>query len=99
MRSPAITSKQASPDPDTFAHAAWDDVRPWYEEREVRSLAAGSVAAWLADWSRLESALSDVARPAPLQYAGPAPAASTAPGSPSVHLAWQAELVRSAFED
>lgn len=68
MRSPAITSKQASPDPDTFAHAAWDDVRPWYEELEVRTLAAGSVAAWLADWSRLESALSEAAALAMIAY-------------------------------
>ena len=50
-------------------------------------------------WRTLEPDLRVVAHPAPLQYAGPAPAASTAPGSPAGHAAWQAELVRAAFED
>ena len=50
-------------------------------------------------WRTLEPELRVVAHPAPLQYAGPAAMASTAPGSPAVHAAHQAELVRSAFED
>jgi 2-oxoglutarate dehydrogenase E1 component len=50
-------------------------------------------------WRTLEPELRGVAHPVPLQYAGPAPAASTAPGSPAGHAAWQAELVRSAFEN
>ena len=50
-------------------------------------------------WRALEPELRVVAHPAPLQYAGPAPMASTAPGSPAVHAAHQAELVRAAFED
>ena len=50
-------------------------------------------------WSALESQLRAVAQPAPLQYAGPAPAASTAPGSAAVHAAQHEALVRAAFEE
>ena len=50
-------------------------------------------------WSALESPLRAVAQPAPLQYAGPPPAASTAPGSAAVHAAQHEALVRAAFED
>jgi 2-oxoglutarate dehydrogenase E1 component len=73
---------------------------------ELARYPAARVVVWCQEearnqgaWTTLESQLRDVSHPAPLQYAGPAPAASTAPGSPSVHLAWQAELVRAAFED
>jgi len=50
-------------------------------------------------WRHLEPALRIAVHPVPLQYAGPAPAASTAPGSLAGHTAWQAALVRAAFED
>ena len=50
-------------------------------------------------WRHLEPELRVAAHPVALQYAGPAPAASTAPGSPAGHAAWQAALLRSAFED
>lgn len=68
MRRRTITSIPTSPDPDAFAHAVWDDVRPWYEELEGRTLGAGSVEGWLADWSRLESALSEAAALAMIAY-------------------------------
>ena len=73
---------------------------------ELARYPAARVVVWCQEearnqgaWSTLESRLRDVAHPAPLQYAGPAPAASTAPGSASVHAAYQEALVRSAFED
>ena len=50
-------------------------------------------------WQHLEPGLRVLAHPAALQYAGPAAAASTAPGSPAGHAAWQAEVLRAAFED
>ncbi len=49
-------------------------------------------------WRTLEPELRVVAHPVPLQHAGPAAMASTAPGSPAVHAALQAQLVRDAFE-
>ena len=50
-------------------------------------------------WRHLEPELRAIAHPAALQYAGPAAAASTAPGTPTGHVAWQAQVLRSAFED
>ena len=50
-------------------------------------------------WRHLEPELRVIVHPAPLQYAGPEPAASTAPGSPAGHAAWQEALVRAAFDD
>jgi 2-oxoglutarate dehydrogenase complex dehydrogenase (E1) component-like enzyme len=49
-------------------------------------------------WCKLEHQLQAVARPVPLQYAGPAAAASTSPGCVSVHQANQRALVTAAFE-
>jgi 2-oxoglutarate dehydrogenase E1 component len=50
-------------------------------------------------WRHLEPELRVLAHPARLQYAGPAAAASTAPGTPAGHAVWQAQVLRSAFED
>ena len=50
-------------------------------------------------WRVLEPELRALVHPAWLRYAGPPPAASTAPGGASGHVASQAALVKSAFED
>jgi 2-oxoglutarate dehydrogenase E1 component len=50
-------------------------------------------------WRHLEPELRAIAHPVALQYAGPAAAASTAPGTPTGHAAWQAEMLRMAFEE
>ena len=50
-------------------------------------------------WGYIEPRLRVSAHPAPLQYAGPAAAASTAPGSASVFNEYQEALLKSAFED
>ena len=49
-------------------------------------------------WRALEPELRAATAGLPLRYAGPAPMASTAPGSAAAHAALQAELVRAAFE-
>lgn len=60
--------KPSTVTPDTFAQGGWDGVRPWYEELEARPLGPGSLDAWLADWSRLESALGEAAALAMIAY-------------------------------
>jgi len=50
-------------------------------------------------WQALEAELRVLVHPAWLRYAGPPPAASTAPGGASAHVASQTALVKSAFED
>ena len=73
---------------------------------ELARYPAARVVVWCQEearnqgaWGSLEPALRAVALPAPLQYAGPAPMASTAPGSASAYVAQQEALVRSAFDD
>jgi oligoendopeptidase F len=45
--------------PDAFKDAAWDDVRPYFEELAARPLDVDNVEVWLSDWSLLESLLSE----------------------------------------
>ncbi|MEA2656893.1 MAG: oligoendopeptidase [Chloroflexota bacterium] len=54
--------------PDAFKEATWDDVRPYYEELATRPLDAANVEAWLADWSRFESLLSEASALASFDY-------------------------------
>jgi oligoendopeptidase F len=54
--------------PEAFRDAAWDDVRPFYEELAARPLDTGNVEAWLADWSRFESLLSEASALASFEY-------------------------------
>jgi len=59
----------ALPDsPAAFGEAGWDEIRPHYEELAERALDAGNVEQWLADWSRLDSLLSEAASLANFAY-------------------------------
>src|ERR1700688_1006356 len=51
-----------------FKEAAWDDVRPFYEDLASRPLDAANVEGWLADWSRFESLLSEASALASFDY-------------------------------
>jgi oligoendopeptidase F len=53
---------------EAFKDASWPDVAPYYEELAARPLDNGSVEAWLADWSRFESLLSEAASLAHFAY-------------------------------
>jgi oligoendopeptidase F len=54
--------------PEAFKDAAWEDVLPYYEELAARPLDTTNVEAWLADWSRFESLLSEAAALANFAY-------------------------------
>ncbi|MFI5234948.1 MAG: M3 family oligoendopeptidase [Gemmatimonadales bacterium] len=63
-----IGKKIAAVTSETFAHAGWAKVLPWYEELVSRALDAPSLPEWLADWSALESALAEAAALAMIAY-------------------------------
>jgi hypothetical protein len=48
--------------PDAFASARWEDVAPYYDTLAEAPLDAGTVEAWLAEWSRLEALVGEAAR-------------------------------------
>ncbi len=54
--------------PDAFSEAGWDEIRPHYEELAERPLGRDNVEEWLADWSRLDSMLSEAASLANFAY-------------------------------
>jgi oligoendopeptidase F len=45
--------------PDAFKDASWEDILPYYEGLASVPLDRTNVEAWLADWSRFESLLSE----------------------------------------
>ena len=44
---------------DAFRDATWADIEPYYQELASRTLDQDSVEQWLADWSELESLVSE----------------------------------------
>jgi len=54
--------------PSAFAEAGWDEIRPYYEELAERPLDASNAEEWLADWSRLDSMVSEAAALANFAY-------------------------------
>ncbi len=51
-----------------FADATWEDLAPYFEELAGRSLDESNVEQWLADWSRLDSLVSEAAALANFAY-------------------------------
>ena len=54
--------------PDAFSEAAWDEIRPYYEELVKRPLDRENVEEWLSDWSQLDSLLSEASALASFAY-------------------------------
>ena len=54
--------------PDALSEASWDQILPYYEELAARPLDRGNVELWLADWSRLDSLLSEASALAYFAY-------------------------------
>jgi oligoendopeptidase F len=54
--------------PDAFRDVPWDAIRPYYDELAERPLDASNAEEWLADWSRLDSLLSEAASLANFAY-------------------------------
>ena len=54
--------------PDALKDASWDDIRPYYEELAERPLDRERVEEWLADWSRLDSIVSEASALANFAY-------------------------------
>jgi oligoendopeptidase F len=79
---------------DVFKDAIWPDVAPYYEELAARPLDHGSVEAWLADWSRIESLLAEAASIAHFAYT-----CNTADiGREQAHLRFASEIDPKAEE-
>ncbi|HEX2646768.1 MAG TPA: hypothetical protein VHO95_06045, partial [Candidatus Dormibacteraeota bacterium] len=53
---------------EAFKDATWDDVQPYYEELESRTLDRANVESWLADWSLFESLLGEASALAYFAY-------------------------------
>jgi oligoendopeptidase F len=53
---------------EAFQDASWEDVAPYYAELAARPLDRSNVEAWLTDWSRFESLLSEAAALANFAY-------------------------------
>ncbi len=54
--------------PAALADVTWAELRPLFEELVARPLDRAAVPAWLADWSRLDEALSEAAGLAMIAY-------------------------------
>lgn len=54
--------------PDAFKDATWEEILPYYRELAERPLDHDNVEAWLADWSRFESLLSEAGALASFAY-------------------------------
>lgn len=54
--------------PSTFLDASWEDIRAYYDALFARPLTRETVAVWLADWSDLESAVTEAASLAAIAY-------------------------------
>ena len=53
---------------DAFADASWQDLAPYFAELAERHLDEANVEEWLADWSRLDSLVSEAAALANFAY-------------------------------
>ncbi len=79
---------------EAFQDATWDDVAPYYEELVGRPLDRTNVEAWLVDWSRFESLLSEAAALANFAYS-----CNTADGAAeAAHLRFGSEIDPRADE-
>jgi oligoendopeptidase F len=56
------------PSSGAFRDATWPDIRAHYDALEARMLTAETVAVWLADWSSVESAVTEAASLSAIAY-------------------------------
>ena len=63
-----MSARRLPESPGAFADAAWADIRPYFEELAERPLGTDNVEEWLADWSALDSMLSEAAALANFAY-------------------------------
>jgi oligoendopeptidase F len=85
MTLPAI----ASLTPADLANVTWEELRPLYQELADRPVDLASVESWLADWSRLEEAVSEAAGVAMIAYT----CDTTDPAKEAAHLRFSAEIL------
>jgi oligoendopeptidase F len=79
----------ASLTPASLAHVTWEELRPLYQELAERPVDLTSVESWLADWSRLEEAVSEAAGVAMIAYT----CDTTDPAKETAHLRFSAEIL------
>ena len=77
-----------------LAGATWDDCLPYYEALAVAPLDASTLSAWLLDWSRLESLLSEAASLAMIAYT----CDTGDPDKEAAHLRFSTEVLPKAEE-
>jgi oligoendopeptidase F len=61
-------TRPAGPTPGDFALATWADILPYYQTLAERPLDSTTVESWLADWSALDSAITEAASLAMIAY-------------------------------
>src|SRR5215467_5661497 len=54
-----VVNQQLPSTADAFRDASWADIEPYYRELAERPLSDENVEQWLADWSELESLVSE----------------------------------------
>lgn len=74
---------------DVFLTAQWDDIRVLYDALAARPLTAATVDAWLAEWSAVESAVSEAASLAMIAYT----CDTTDPAKEAVHRRFSTEIM------
>lgn len=79
----------ASLTPAALADATWEEIRPLYQDLAERPVDTASVERWLADWSRLEEAVSEAAAVAMIAYT----CDTTDPAKEAAHLRFSAEIL------
>lgn len=79
----------AWPTPRDFAQATWADILPHYQALAERPLDAATVESWLADWSALDSALTEAASLAMIAYT----CDTTDPAKEAANLRFSSEIL------
>jgi oligoendopeptidase F len=63
-----VTVSFLPPSPSALARARWEDIAPFFDELAARPLDSENIAAWLAEWSRLEELVTEAAARAMIAY-------------------------------
>lgn len=80
--------------PTAFAQATWTDVLPFYEQLAASPLDATTLTSWLAEWSQLESLLSEAASLAMIAYT----CDTGDPAKEAAHLRFSTDILPKAEE-
>ncbi len=92
-----MSIRSATPTPDQFTNAHWEDIKPLYDELLARPLDSGDEAGieqWLEDWNALDSALMEASSVANVA----ASCDTTDPQKEEAYLRFSSEIGSQAAE-